>query len=276
MTEPIFLANSESPGMKRAVSGARKSFRIFWREMTWEYRRIIPGLDLAAIKAAFTDQEDLNSADDVEQMWVNEVAFDGRTLRGVLINQPNWLTSVSQGDNVEVSLKEITDWMYAQEGKVYGAFTVNQMRSEMSRRERGEHDRAWGFDFGPPEQIQFVPPEYIGEKNPGIIARLTGQGRESQDLGKVSATEHPMAVNMLEGMEEFFSDKENLTSADDDGLNVLHSMSLGGAARGIEVLLKLGADPNAKTRFGDTPFRLAKRLGWKNVMKVFEKHGVTE
>lgn len=276
MSEPVFLANSESPGMKQAVSGARKSFRIFWREMTWEYRRIIPGLEMAAIKVAFTDQDDLNSADDVEQMWVSDVAFDGRTLRGVLINQPNWLTSVSQGDNVSVSLKEITDWMYAQEERVYGAFTVNQMRSEMSRGERKAHDSAWGLNFGPPEQIQFVPPHYIGEKSPGMIGRLMGQGKESQDLATVSATEHPMAVNMLESMKEHFSDSDNLISADDDGLNVLHSMCLGGAAKGVNVLLKLGADPTTQTRFGDTPFRLAKRLGWKNVMKVLAKHGVNE
>ena len=262
--------------MKRAVVLARKSFRIFWREMTWEYRRIIPGLDLAAIKAAFTDQDDLASAEDVEQMWVNGVSFDGRTLRGTLINQPNGLTSVAEGDEVAVSLKEITDWMYAAEGNVYGAFTVNHMRSEMSSGERKGHDNAWGLNFGDPAQVQFVPPEYIGEKKPGLIARLTGGGRESQDLAKVSATEHPMAVNMLEGMEEFFSDEENLTSADEDGLNVLHSMCLGGAAQGVKVLLKLGADPTAKSRFGDTPFRLARRLGWKNVMSVLRKHGVSE
>ena len=52
MNEPVFEANSNDPGMKRAVATARKTFRFFWREMTWEYRRIIPALDLAAIKAA--------------------------------------------------------------------------------------------------------------------------------------------------------------------------------------------------------------------------------
>lgn len=276
MNEPVFEANSNDPGMKRAVATARRTFRFFWREMTWEYRRIIPALDLAAIKAAFTDQEDLESADDVEQMWVNDVAFDGRKLKGILINQPNWLTSVSQGDPVEIGLKDITDWMYACEGKVFGAFTVNHMRSEMPRAERKGHDDAWGLNFGDPAVIQYVPPEYIGEKPPGLIARLMGKTETSQDPAKVSATEHPMAINMLEKMAEFFGEAENRELADEDGLNVLHSMSLGGAARGVDSLLKLGSDPTVKTRLGDTPFRLAKRLGWKNVMKVFEKHGVTE
>ena len=276
MNEPIFPVDSQHPGMKRAVSTARKSFRFFWREMTWEYRRIIPGLDLAAIKAAFTDHDDLASADDVEQMWVNDVEFDGRTLRGTLINQPNELISVSQGDAVEISLREITDWMYASQGKVYGGFTVNHIRSEMSKAERKAHDAAWGLDFGDPAVTRFVPPEYIGRKPPGFLARLLGRGEESQDAAEVAATEHPMAINMLDSMKDAFRDRDNLVAADDNGLNVLHSMSLGGAARGVNVLIRLGADPTVETHHGDTAWRLAKRVGWKNVLKVLEKHGVTK
>ena len=273
MAEPIFLANSEDPGMKRAIVNARKTFRFLWRELTWEYRRIIPALELAAVKIAFSDEDDASTAEDVEQMWVSDVEFDGRFLKGTLLNQPNWLQSVSQGDAVKVKLNEITDWMYAVDGSVYGAMTVNHMRSEMGRAERKSHDSAWGLNFGPPEQIQYVPPDYIGEKKPGLLGRLSGK-MESQDLKKVSGAEHPMALNMLESMKEHFADPASLTSADSDGLNVLHSMSLGGAAKGVNVLLELGADAAAETRYGDTAFRLAKRLGWANVMAVFKQHGV--
>lgn len=274
MPEPIFLANDADPNMKRAILRARKTFRFFWREMTWEYRRIIPALDVSAIKAAFTDEDDLSEAEDVEQMWVSEVSFDGRTLSGTLINQPNELQSVSQGDPVDVKLSELTDWMYAIEGTAYGALTVNHMRSEMGRGERKAHDGAWGLKFGDPKIIQYVPPDYIGEKKGSMLTRLAGSSA-SQDVKKVSATEHPMAVNMLGSMKEHFSDKDNLTSADEDGLNVLHSMSLGGSAQAVHTLLKLGADPTTKTEHGDTAFRLAKRLGWTNVLRAFAKHGVS-
>lgn len=276
MAEPVFMADSTDPGMQQAVKLARKTFRIFWRELSWEYRRIIPGLDMACVKAAFTDTSDLASADDVEQMWINEIQFDGKRIQGVLVNQPNWLQSVAQGDSVTIKPSELMDWMYAIGGNVYGGMTVNHMRSQMGRLGRRSHDSAWGLNFGDPKKIRFVPPEFIGETKPGFLAKLTGGGTTAQDPAKVAATEHPMAINMVESLKEFAQDKDNLTMTDDNGLTILHQNCLAGAARGVNVLLKCGADGRAKTANGMTPFRLARVLGWKGVLKVLEKHGITE
>ena len=134
--------------MQQAYERARKSFRYFWRELAWEYRRIVPALDLACVKAPFSDGDWAGDDDPVEQMWVNEIEFDGKTISGILINQPNELFSVAQGDAVELTIPRMTDWMYAIGGRVYGAFTVNVMRSRMGRRERAEHDEAWGSTSG--------------------------------------------------------------------------------------------------------------------------------
>ena len=208
-------------------------------------------------------------------MWVSDVTFDGRTIYGTLINQPNWLQTIAQGDSVQLKPPEIMDWMYAIAGDVYGGFTVNHMRSQMGRAERQEHDTAWGLNFGDPEQLRFVPPDYLGQKKPGLLGRLTGKSMPAQKPAEVVATEHPMAVNMVESLAEFAKEPGNLTATDDYGFTVLHQQCLAGAAGGVRVLLKHGADGNAKTSNGMTPFRLAKKLGWKNVLKVLEKHGIT-
>ncbi len=50
---PIFPAPSDDPEMQQASSKARQTFRFFWRELAWERRRIIPGLELAAVKECF-------------------------------------------------------------------------------------------------------------------------------------------------------------------------------------------------------------------------------
>ncbi|MCA9047730.1 MAG: DUF2314 domain-containing protein [Planctomycetaceae bacterium] len=153
----VFFFDNESPEMQHAIKRARQTFRCFWRDVSWEYRRIIPALDLACVKGAFWDDAEPAAESTVEQMWVNDVTFDGKELQGTLINQPNWLTSVSQGDSVCFKPDRITDWMYAIQNRVCGAFTVNAMRRAMSITEREAHDEAWGLDFGDPREIRLVP-----------------------------------------------------------------------------------------------------------------------
>lgn len=52
---PVTYVAADDPAMARATARAQASFKYLWRELTWEYRRIIPGLELSAVKAAFKD-----------------------------------------------------------------------------------------------------------------------------------------------------------------------------------------------------------------------------
>jgi len=140
---PVFLFDNSDPEMQRAYETARGTFRYFWREVAWERRRIVPALDLACVKAPFSDGRRVSSTNpEVEHMWIGEVDFDGQFVQGELLNNPNWLTSVKAGDAARIPLAEISDWMYAIGGEVYGAYTVNLMRSRMGARELREHDTA--------------------------------------------------------------------------------------------------------------------------------------
>ena len=74
------------------------TFRYFWREVAWERRRIIPALDLACVKAPFSDGEQGAHAKDtpeVEHMWLSEVDFDGQGF--------NWI-DCNDSENSVVSL----------------------------------------------------------------------------------------------------------------------------------------------------------------------------
>ena len=157
----VFMFDNTDPEMQRAYENARSNFRYFWREVAWERRRIVPALDVACVKAPFSDGEpnaDGRENSDVEQMWLGEIDFDGKFVSGVLLNSPNGLKSVRAGDSARMRLAEITDWMYAIGGEVYGAYTVNLMRSRMDKRERKEHDKLlWGMNFGDPNSIRLVP-----------------------------------------------------------------------------------------------------------------------
>src|SRR5262249_31335210 len=53
----VFMFNDSDPEMQCAYESARVTFRYFWREVAWERRRIISGLDLACVKAPFSDRQ---------------------------------------------------------------------------------------------------------------------------------------------------------------------------------------------------------------------------
>jgi uncharacterized protein YegJ (DUF2314 family) len=258
----VFMSDNSDREMQRACENARATFRYFWREVAWERRRIVPALDLACVKGPFSDGEQGTRTKDtpeVEYMWLSEVDFDGQFVSGVLVNAPNWLKTVKEGDPARIPLGEISDWMYAISGEVFGAYTVNLLRSRMERQERQEHDGAWGLKFGDPTKIRVAP-----EPNKGGGFLKSWFGKRQVDTG-----EHPMSEAMGPSLKEQLAKDPSLVSAKDDrGWTFLHQQALAGSAATVKVLLEAGADPNAVTNHGMTPLQLAKSLGWAKVVAL--------
>jgi uncharacterized protein len=259
----VYMFDVNDPEMQKAYEDARATFRYFWREIAWERRRIVKGLDLACVKAPFSDDESAVGSQenpDIEQMWLGEIDFDGKFISGRLRNAPNGLQTVKQGDSAHFRLREITDWMYAIGGEVYGAYTVNLMRARMGTRERKDHDGAWGLNFGDPKKIRLVPQKkgWFGKVN-------------------VEAEEHPMSISMAPKLEEQLAQNPSmLHEKDDKGWTILHDEALAGSAPTVAVLLKCGADPSALTTDGATPMQLAKALGWDKVVALLASNGATK
>ena len=258
----VFMFDDADPEMRRAYESARSTFRYFWREVAWERRRIIPALDLACVKAPFSDGDDVrraSGAPDAEHMWLSEVDFDGRQVSGVLLNVPNWLKTVNAGDPVRVPLGEISDWMYVISGEVFGAYTVNLMRSRMGQREREAHDAAWSLSFGDPKVIRVTPKPH---KSDGLLKGWFGGRRDDTD-------EHPMSENMVASLkEQLAADPAAVSATDDQGWTLLHQEALAGSAPTVKVLLAAGADPGVVTNHGMTPLQLAESLDWEKVASL--------
>jgi uncharacterized protein YegJ (DUF2314 family) len=252
----ITMVDDDDPAMQAAYENARAGFRYFWRELSWERRRIVPGLDLAAVKAPFSDDRPATKGEpNVEQMWIGDVDFDGRTVQGSLLNSPNWLRSVQAGDPVSVPLRHITDWMYAIAGEVYGAFTVQVIRSRMNPRERQEHDEAWGLSFGDPRTVRVVP------EGPNWFKAGGADG------------EHPMSEAMGPSLKDQLKKSPAMVrSRDERGWTFLHQLALAGSAA-VRLLLEAGADPNARAHDGTTPLQLARSLAWQRIIDVLVEHG---
>jgi len=243
---PIFFADGESQNMINAFEKAQETFKYFWRELSWEYRRIIPALDVACVKLAFT--QDIEGETIVEHMWINEINFDGEKIKGILVNDPNDLTNVSNGDYVEIPINQISDWLFATQDKTYGGFTIQAMRSEMTETERQEHDDAWGLDFG--------------DYNDILVAYE--QKEKPENL-----TEHPMSINMKDSLANFIKENPNeLNGEDEFGYTFLHREAIAGNSTIVKVLLDLGADKNAKTHANKTARDFAESLKWEHLLTL--------
>lgn len=236
--------------MEKAYAQAQQTFKYYWREVYWEYRRIIPGLDLSIVKIPFEQKFNNKEEPVVEHMWINEIDFDGEKIHGVLMNSPNQLTNVSEGDRVSFKLSQISDWLFAMHGKTYGAFTIQLLRSEMGEQERKQHDEAWGLDFGDFNDIMVV---------------------HSQKENPENLIEHPMSINMGEKAREYFVENpEAVTDKDENGITMLHTEAIAGNKTTIDILLELGADRNAKTNSGKTAFDYAKNSNWVHIISVLK------
>ena len=255
MSEPIFMFNDDDPEMREAYDAAHASFKYFWRELSWERRRIAPGLDMSMVKLPFTDGPRTDGHSEYEQMWVGAVDFDGENLSGELLNAPNWLTSVQQGDKIRAPFAHLRDWLMTVDKRAYGGFTVNQIRAKMDRRARKKHDEAWGLDFGDPSTTLVEI-----EREPNEPPLLAGVYHD-----------HPMCLNMLPMYEaQLRGDPDIMSSRDDRGWTLLHSDALAGNFALVRLLVQCGADVSALTTDGRDAAALARGIGWKEIADYLE------
>lgn len=247
----IYFVRNDSQKMISAFEKAQDTFKYFWRELYWEYRRIVPALDAAYVKVAFMQNMEGLDEPKVEHMWINDVNFDGEMIEGVLINKPDELTNVKDGDRVEIPLSQVSDWLFATNGKTYGGFTIQAFRSEMSEKERKNHDKAWGLNFGDYNDILLV---YEQKEHPENLI------------------EHPMSKNMKAKFVEFLEgNPEILTEKDKKGYSILHRETIAGNASTIEVLRQFNVDINDKTNSGKTAIDFARSLNWTHIIPLVEK-----
>jgi uncharacterized protein YegJ (DUF2314 family) len=262
MSEPIFMFDGADPAMQQAHEAAQQTFKYFWRELSWERRRIVPGLDMAMVKLPFTDGPRTDGNAEFEHMWIGEVNFDGETLYGELLNAPNWLTSVQEGEAVQAPFSHLTDWMMTVDGEAYGGFTVNAMRAKMSSQERKEHDAAWGLEFGDPADVRV---EIVRDPKPKgkILSGLFGKKTSNQPEG---FKDHPMCINMVEKYEEQLKgDPAIAQGVDDDVWTLLQRDALAGNLAAVQLFVRYGADVGARTPSGRTASELARGIGWPEI-----------
>lgn len=117
--------------MDRAVETAQKTVKKFIAVL----RSPKASQSRFAVKKPFVE------GDKVEHIWLNEVSFDGSLFHGKVDNEPVDIKGVRPGQEVTVSPNDISDWMYVQDERLVGGYTISAMCQNMSPAEKKQFEK---------------------------------------------------------------------------------------------------------------------------------------
>ena len=80
-----------------------------------------------------------------EHIWISDVVLKGDSYLGVIGNTPEYTGEIKLGDTVLVEKREISDWMYIDENKLKGGYTIRALRNKLSESEKKEFDSENGM-----------------------------------------------------------------------------------------------------------------------------------
>ena len=80
-------------------------------------------------------------------MWLQQIAFDGSNFSGVLGPDAGGLNGHSPGERVTISSREIADWMFVENEKLVGGFSLRAIRERLSGEARRQFEKSMWFKF---------------------------------------------------------------------------------------------------------------------------------
>jgi uncharacterized protein YegJ (DUF2314 family) len=83
----------------------------------------------------------------IEHIWISNIKYDNGKYSGILDNLPEYVTENKIGDKIDVDTTKISDWMYIQNGKLIGGFTIKLLRNRMTESERKQFDAESGMQI---------------------------------------------------------------------------------------------------------------------------------
>ena len=120
------------PRLDAAISEARASLPTFWSK--FDRRKAGEGDYL--VKAGMK-----TTGGGTEHIWMDVLDHSADKITGRLANEPEHLSGLSIGSQVEVDVRDVSDWAYSRDGKFYGHFTTRVLSERMPPDVRAQADR---------------------------------------------------------------------------------------------------------------------------------------
>lgn len=121
MNDAILKANQTLNNFNLALNSGNTDFNYF------------------ALKTRF------NTSTGGEHIWITDITFKDNKYFGVIDNLPEYTTEVKIGDTIEIENNNISDWMYIDNQKLRGGYTIRLLRNRMTEQERKQFDTENGL-----------------------------------------------------------------------------------------------------------------------------------
>lgn len=122
-------------GMNAAIAQARGSVEQFVARLG----RPVSDADFVSVKIGLPTSDGSR-----EHMWCDNVKLSGGTFTANIANEPVD-SRYKLGQKVSTAKGEISDWMYVENGKLVGGYTLRHMVSQMSASEREQFKKSMPF-----------------------------------------------------------------------------------------------------------------------------------
>jgi len=136
-TEDVVISFSQTDtSMNKAIEVARASINQFNNALKNK-----PEAEMLSLKVHF-DTPDGGG----EHMWLSNIRLTDKGYFGVVANEAEFTQKVKLGDSLYINNNEISDWMYVEDGKLRGGYTIRVMRNNLkTEEEKQQFDNDLGF-----------------------------------------------------------------------------------------------------------------------------------
>ncbi|PBJ06124.1 YegJ family protein [Flavobacterium sp. ACN6] len=131
----IYGVESENEEMNAAILKANETLNDFNAGLS------NPNADSQALKIKFSN------AKGIEHMWIGDIVFKDGKYSGILNNEPEYVTEFKAGDKIDIDPSKISDWMYLENGKLFGGYAIKVLRNRMTNEEKKQFDEESGMQI---------------------------------------------------------------------------------------------------------------------------------
>jgi uncharacterized protein YegJ (DUF2314 family) len=75
-----------------------------------------------------------------EHIWLTDITKTKGEYKGVVNNEPEYISNLKLNDTIRIDKKDISDWMFMDKDSLRGGFTIKLLRDRMTKSERAEFD----------------------------------------------------------------------------------------------------------------------------------------
>jgi uncharacterized protein YegJ (DUF2314 family) len=134
--DEIAMVDKNNADMTKAIGNAKATLPGFLKLMKKPRRSI----SAAAVKIGVHDKEQ------TEFFWITPFAKTSRGYVGIIDNEPRLVTTVKLHGKITFAESEIIDWMYVEDGRMYGNYTTCALLKNESAAERETFKAEFGLD----------------------------------------------------------------------------------------------------------------------------------